>query len=328
MSLMLRDSHTASANFGLASETYTKIPKPKFLYYIRFVRSNSGTTINDWAKGVGIIAKQIDRPKITFDTEVLNQYNKKRVIQKRVEYEPVSFTFHDTVDNKVFNLFEDYFRYYYGDPRQGSATDWSWDVMASEMWQGQTGWGFIPPVGTNASFFFSHIELYTFYGGEYARWDIINPKVKSFSPSNMEFSDSQGAEIQMSFEYEGVLYYGNNNSLSTQDGLLAEMGLTASSFYEPRTSSGSATLGSSTTYAGQGALPTYGTAELAATNNTTLSSAANSVSRSSSLVDSDLSFNSIFTGVITRPTSNSTTLVSGVATQGDNIAKRIWNGMK
>jgi hypothetical protein len=330
MSTMLRDSHTASSNFGLNDDSWTKIPKPGFLYYIRFVRSNAGLTSNDWAKGVGIIAKRIDRPKITFETETLNQYNRKRVIQKRMEYEAISMTFHDTVDNKVLHMFEDYQRFYYGDPRQSDATDWSWDIMAASMNQGSANaWGYIPPTGNADNvYFFSHIELYIMYGGTYSLWHIINPKVKSFSPSDMEYSSSEGAEITMTWEYEGVVYKGNNMSLSDQDGLLTEMGLSASSFYEPRTSSGSGGAGNASTYSGQGAEPVYGTSQLSSVGTVASASTVSAVSRSSSQVDSDLTFNSIFSGIITRPTDTSTTLVSGTSTQGDNIAKRIWNGMK
>ncbi len=330
MSTMLRDSHTASSNFRLNSQVWDGTPKPGFLYYIRFVRANAGASGNDWAKGIGILAKQIDRPKVNFDTEVLNQYNKKRIVQKRVEYEPVSFTFHDTVDNKAFHMFEDYFRFYYGDPRNSSATDWSWDIMSNTMNPGQAGaWGFIPPVGnTNLAYFFSHIEFYYIYGGYYSRYDIINPKIKSFSPSDMSMDSSEGASIQMTFEFEGLIYQGNNLSLSGQAGLLQEMGLSASSFYEPRTASGSAVIGSGANYSKQGATPFYNSAELFALASADSSASVNAVNRSSTLVDSNLSFNSIFTGLITMQSQPQTTVVTGDPTIGDNLAKRLVKGMK
>lgn len=330
MSMMLRDSHTASSNYGLNDDSWTRIPKPGFLYYIRFVRSNAGLTGNDWAKGIGVYAKKIDRPKISFETETLNQYNKKRVVQTKVEYEPISFTFHDTVDNKVQHMFEDYFRFYYADPRQGEAVDWAWDINSADMWMGQAkAWGYVPPVGNPDNvYFFSHIELYIMYGGKYSLWQIINPKIKSFNPSDMDYSSSEGAEISMQFAYEGLVYKGNNKDLSNQDGLLTEMGLSASSFYEPRTSSGSGGILGSTTYNGQGAEPSYGTSTQASVGLTASSSSTSAVSRSSSQVDSNLTFNSIFSGIITKGNNTEVNLVSGVATQGDNIAKRIWNGMK
>lgn len=329
MSNMLRDSHTASSNFRLNSTNWDGVPKPSFLYYVRFVRANAGASGNDWAKGIGVLAKEIDRPGVNFETEVLNQYNKKRIIQKRVEYDPVSFTFHDTVDNRVLHMFQDYFKFYYGDPQNVSALAWSWDQMSASMSQGAAGWGFIPPVGdTNHSYFFSHIEFYYIYGGQYSRFDIANPKITKFRPSGMEYDESRGAEIDITFEYEGIVYMGNQMSLAGQDGLLQEMGLAASSFYEPRTSSGSAIIGSGAQYSKQGALPTYSSAELYGTNSASSRSSSNEVSRSSSVVEANASFNSIFAGAITMPTTVPIELTSSVPSIGDNLAKRFVKGQK
>lgn len=328
MSTMIRDSRTAASNFHLTSDSWDGVPKPKFLYYIRFVRSNAGTSGNDWAKGIGVLAKNIDRPKVNFETETLNQYNKKRVVQTRVEYEPVSFTFYDTVDNKVLHMFEDYFRYYYGDPNNTRNTDWSWDVMSAEMNQGSAGWGFIPPTGTNNTYFFSHIELYYIYGGYYSRYDLMNPKVKSFQPSDMSYTESDGAEITMQFEFEGYAYQGNNIALSSQAGLIQEMGLGASGFYEPRTNSGSALLGQGERFTKMGANPFYDTAILSNLSNATGAAAGSSINRSSTVITGNETNNNIVTGVITRDPVVAASVVTGTPTIGDNLAKRLVNGLK
>ena len=223
----LKDSQTASNNFRLKTETWDGVDKPKFLYYIKFVKSNNTSGGTDYTKSIGILAKHIDRPGFKLDTETLNQYNKKRIVQKRIEYDPVSVTFHDTVDNKVAHMVEDYIRFYYGDPRNKSAIDWKWDQYANEMSMGQGGdWGFIPPKDTSFANYFSHIEFYYLYGGRYTQYDIINPKIESYTPSDMEYSDSVGAEIQVRFIHEGIVYQGNNKTLSGS--LAEEMGISMS----------------------------------------------------------------------------------------------------
>jgi len=335
MAIMLRDSRTASHNFRLNNNSWDGIPKPKFLYYVRFLRSNPGSTNNgssegDWAKGIGILAKSIDRPKIQFDTDVVNQYNKKRIIQKRVEYEPIGFTFHDTVDNRVFHMFEDYFRYYYGDPRNTSAADWSWDITAQQMQTGQAGaWGFIPPIdGTNNTYFFSHIEFYYIYGGKYSRYDIVNPKIKSFRPSSMEYESNSGAEIQMDFEYEGIVYQGNNFDLASQSGLLTEMGLASSGFYEPRTNSGTVIMESSSYNSRLGEDPYFFGGDLFGTDLLNQATGSTSSTRSSVVIEQNSSFNSVVTGYLSRETQGTTDETFGGPTIGDNIAKRMVKGMK
>jgi hypothetical protein len=335
MATMLRDSHTASNNFRLSSQDWDGVPKPGFLYYIRFVRADSsgssgvGSSGNDWSKGLGVLAKEIDRPKVSFETDVLNQYNRKRIVQKRVTYDPVSFTFWDTVDNKAAHMFEDYFRFYYGDPRNSSATAWSWDIMSAMMNQGASGWGFQPPTSTAQHSFFSHIEFYLMYGGKYTRYDIINPRFRSFDPSSMEYADSGGATISMTFEYEGVIYQGNNKSLSDENGLIQEMGLAGSGFYEPRTDSGSGAIGAAgNSYSKTAGDPFYGSSILKNLSNATIDSVGSIVNKSSSVINNLFNQTTVLSGIVTNTAQSVAGVITGLPTIGDNIPKKLVEGQK
>lgn len=247
--LELRDSRLASNTFRLGSNAWDGVPKPKFLFYVRFMRSQgtggtgAGTSTVDWSKGLGLVVKNVDRPKVAFDVQTLNQYNKKRVVQSRVEYAPVSIKFHDTVDNKVFNMFEEYFRFYYGDPRATSDVAWQWDQYAQQLkTPGSGNWGFNPPaVDPNFSYFFSRMEIYQLFGGKFARFDLINPKIVSFDPDELDYSNgSLGHEITMNLAFEGIVYQGNNQDLSGNGDLLEEMKLNGSDYYLPAQSSSTA----------------------------------------------------------------------------------------
>lgn len=334
MATMLRDSRTASNIFRLNSQSWDGTPKPGFLYYIRFVRSSSGgsgtgSSGNDWSKGIGVLAKEIDRPKVTFDTDTLNQYNRKRVIQKRSEFDPLSFTFWDTVDNKVVNMFQDYYNFYYGDPRNESATAWSWDIMSAQMNQGASGWGFQPPRDTERTYFFSHIEFYFIYAGQYSRFDIVNPKIRSFDPSSMSYEDSAGATITMSFEFEGILYHGDKMSLAGENGLLQEMGLLGAGFYEPRTNSGTAVIGAEgNKYVKTAGEPFYGSADLRSSAVASTGSTGSTVNRSSSLLDTVFNTTSVLSGIMTQTASAVANVVTGTPTIGDNIPKRLVESQK
>lgn len=331
-STILRDSRTASVNFQLNSPNWVGVPKPNFLYFIRFVKSNAGGTVSnaDWTKSLGILAKSIERPSVDFEVETVNQYNKKRVIQKKQTFQPISFTFHDTVDQKAAHLFEDYYRFYYGDPRNSSFNSWSWDIMSNNFNQGQGGWGFIPPAGVaDYSYYFSHIELYYLYGGKYTRYDIINPKMQSFKTSSMAYSEGSGqAELTMSFQYEGLIYQGNDFNISGDNGLLEEMGLSRSGFYEPRSSSGFAEIGNSLQYNSQGAVPDYNSVLLSGINNVSTTTGSTSNTSFATLTDSNFKQNSIFNGTMFNQAASGLTSPTRDPTIEDNIAKRLVNGMK
>jgi hypothetical protein len=67
---------------------------------------------------LSLTVKTIDLPKFQIDTETLNQYNRKRIIQKKINYDPINVTFHDTSNDLNRKLWYYYMSYYYKDPTQ------------------------------------------------------------------------------------------------------------------------------------------------------------------------------------------------------------------
>lgn len=241
--MMVRDGRMATINYGTNLTRLNFIPAAKFLFFVRFVRPmGSGYTLRgmssptdtslDWSGGLGFTMKRIDRPGMSFQTQVLNQYNKKRVIQTKVEYEPISVTFYDTYDLRIHEMFQQYFRYYYGD---GSKTiyDWSYDVTNRDF--RSAPWGFSPNqiANPNDGNFFSHIEIYTFGNGSYTRTDLINPKITKFNPSDLSYEEGLVTqEITMSIEYEGLVQY-NEGKKSPMAGSILELSrLNLADYYE------------------------------------------------------------------------------------------------
>jgi hypothetical protein len=242
--LLLRDSHLASDIFSLNQPQFTTIPHIKYMFYVRFVRnaaqgsSTTGTNL-DWSNGLSFVVKTVDRPKVEFETQVVNEYNKKRILQTKVNYHPISIKFHDTVDNLVMNMFEEYFKYYYADPRNVDPNAWRSDQTAASFAADVGGWGFLPPTTTTAAqtYFFNHVEIYRVYGGNYTQIDLVNPKILSFEPDEMDYSHGGvSAEVSMALGYEGIVYVANNQALSSNPDLVNMMQLNLSSFYEPENS--------------------------------------------------------------------------------------------
>ena len=228
--LMVRDSRLASQTFGLGGSSFSAVPKSKFTYFVKFHRAVGNTTAS-WEQTLGLTVKNIDRPKINFDTEVLNQYNKKRIVQKRAEFQPVNIKLHDTIDNRALQMFNDYYAFYYGDRSNINDDEWFYDVTLDEFINpGQ--WGFTPPGGEpNQSYFFSKVEIIQFYNGVYDQFDLIHPKITSFDPDDLDYSNSESPnEIQLVLEYEGIIQRALGTALT--DDLIRTMGLDTSGFYE------------------------------------------------------------------------------------------------
>ena len=62
-----------------------------------------------------LLVESAQLPSFTLDTETLNMYNKKRIVQTKINYEPVEIIFHDDMAGLTTMLWESYYRYYFQD---------------------------------------------------------------------------------------------------------------------------------------------------------------------------------------------------------------------
>ena len=204
---MVGDSHTASNYYGLNGSKFSNVPKNKFLFYIKFYRpDNAGGS--DWLRGVSYAIKTIDRPRVSFKTETLNQYNRKRIVQTGHEFENLNLRFHDSVDPSLRRMFVEYYQYYYGDSKiYSTGGNTVYDVVRGEAYE-LGKWGFLPPlVDQETGYFFSHIDVYQLYQGAYEKFTLINPKISSYNPDDFDYSSGNVAnEIQMTIDFEGITY--------------------------------------------------------------------------------------------------------------------------
>jgi len=207
LSLMLGDSHHASNTYGMTGATFTNVPKSKFLFFVKFYRPAAAGG-SDWQTGLPFVVKNIDRPRISFKTETLNQYNRKRIVQTSHEFETLQLRFHDTVNPALQRMFVEYYQYYYGDSKvYDTGGQVVYDVVTGEPYK-QGSWGFLPPLeAQNYGYFFSHIEVYQLYAGMMEKFTLINPKISSYNPDDFDYSiGNVSNEIQMSVDFEGISY--------------------------------------------------------------------------------------------------------------------------
>ena len=225
--LAFRDGQSAAQNFkiSLRNAVFTNnalIPKPKFLFFVKFIQASNnvvtpGPTVadtnkySDPAEGIVFQIKTIDKPKFNIKTETLHQYNKKRVIQTQIDYQPMTITFHDDVSDHVIQFWKDYYEYYYGDARKINSNQWREDVVVKNFDEADgTGWGYVGQfAGGNANNknFLERIELYQFYGRQYTLISFVHPKISVFDHDANDYADGrEGQGIRITFDYEGVIY--------------------------------------------------------------------------------------------------------------------------
>jgi hypothetical protein len=119
---ILRDYTHANLTFG--SSVYEKAPKLKFLFHVYFDINPEVSNVPN--ANYGLLVKTVKLPSFNMQVDTLNQYNRKRLIQTKIKYDPVDITFHDDTGTAtgspnaggiIRSLWKAYYNYYYADGR-------------------------------------------------------------------------------------------------------------------------------------------------------------------------------------------------------------------
>jgi len=274
----LRDYTHASRTFR--TNQYELKPRFKFLYHVSFTinsQSIPSLSVKD-NQQISLLVKTIDLPKYSVNTDVMNQYNRKRVIQTGIKYDPINVAFHDDSGDIVRNMWYNYYSYYYKDPTQQylSPNNQNGSLGASAQRQAGFGynardiyesnrtanvndWGYIGESfkdGTSAASgkppFFLDIRIYGMDQHKFAEYVLINPVITNWQHDTYDYSQGNGTMSNtMTIAYETVKYYTGAVSRSRPD--VNVKGFADPAHYDTRLSPISR-LGSNATIFGQGGL--------------------------------------------------------------------------
>ena len=266
----LRDFQHASKTFR--SNGYELAPRNKFLFHVYFKLNTAIPGIRDAfsaeeQSNIGILVKNISLPSYQFEVEELNQYNRKRLIQKKIKYQSVTTTFHDDGSDLIRRLWYNYFSYYYKDPSQkydgveNSTTPAGFDYNNRDIYAHDrqvNDWGYFGEAfnrNTGESSkppFFRDITIYGFNQKKWASYILINPLITEWKHDNYDYAQGNGImENSITVDYETVKYMSGTISKDNQ-------GTTVPGFGSPATydttPSPLARPGSTNTVLGQGGI--------------------------------------------------------------------------
>ena len=90
----LRDYHHAAKSFA-SDAGYIKAPYKGSGFHVNMSFNNIVERTNSiQTKDISVLVRSTDLPEVRFETETLNQYNRKRIIKKKVEYQPIRIQRH------------------------------------------------------------------------------------------------------------------------------------------------------------------------------------------------------------------------------------------
>jgi hypothetical protein len=236
----LKDYTHASKTFR--ANGYEYIPRYKFLFHV-FFNINTGqipALQSVFGQGdvatVGLMVKNIQLPSYAVQVDTLNQYNRKRLVQSKIDYNPVQVVFNDDQGDLIRNMWYNYFSYYYKDPSQKYNGNPVTNGTIGPLQTLQNGfgyntrdtysgdrqvndWGYVGESYTDGTRntaagleggkppFFKDITIYGLSQKRFASYTLINPMITEWQHDTYDYAQGNGAMTNtMSIRYETVKY--------------------------------------------------------------------------------------------------------------------------
>lgn len=201
----LRDWQHAAKTFNV--DQFRLAPKHKFLFHVAFGINTAATKSIDlvqrYGNEINMMVKSVDLPNFAVSTEVLNQYNRKKVVQFQHKPTEMGIKFHDDNMGLINSLWQNYYSYYYADPI-AAADNSAYARNATKSFD------FInSPYGLDngsSDPFFKYIKIYQMARHEYVCYELKNPIITSWNHNKLDYSNSGTNDFDMKLLYEAVAY--------------------------------------------------------------------------------------------------------------------------
>ena len=207
----LGDNRHASRMF--VDGAMAKAPRTKFSFHVYFevnpkaVRSKE--FLLNYKNDIGMLVKSASLPRFNFETDTMNQYNKKKIIYKQINYEPVSIKMHDDSAGITNALWALYYGYYSPERQQYTNDAWSTVNMGPYRKSNDTTNKFkygLDQFGVEEPFLKS-VTIYTMAKKRFNSYQLVNPHIVTWDHGDVDYGQSGAPmESNMTLKYETVLY--------------------------------------------------------------------------------------------------------------------------
>ena len=215
MTVYLRDFRHAAKIF--LPNRQANAPKVKFLFHVYF-EINEQAYKPPTGDNFGILVKSVKLPSFKFDTETLNQYNRKRIVQTKIKYDPIDVVFHDDNQSQMTAMWNAYYQYNYADSINpadvlgvaGAGAKYQARNLYNPSIAGDESYGYrggsTQDDGTKVPFF-KDITVFGFWQQNFLAYTLINPIITSFAHDTYDYAEGGGTMSNtMTIDYETVTY--------------------------------------------------------------------------------------------------------------------------
>jgi hypothetical protein len=195
------------ATYVFVNDTYRLAPRTKFLFHVTFEidhTAHKATAFKEQqTQEISLLVKSADLPKFTFDSVVKNQYNRKKLVYKQINYDPVTLTFHDDNNGIVNALWAIYYGYYIADRHNPTAAWEANHLRPTKTPKDNFRYGMDNEISVPL---FKSITIHTMSRRRFLGYTLVNPRIKTWNHGNVAYSDGGTVESTMTLEYEAVRY--------------------------------------------------------------------------------------------------------------------------
>jgi hypothetical protein len=257
-----RSPRHATYNLGQANPSlFVNQPRVPFEYYIKINLNNISPAkefIAGFLNSVDLdqimpLVKTVDMPSFKIETAPLNQYNRKRLSQTKIAFEPIKMVFHDVADGKTLKFWEMYYRYYFADGNEpgknitnvptfkgtyyedgggaGAGRGTQGEMLVNSLSSTNTNgvksgiqnivsdtldnhnFGFNLPTVQNIRNLIQTIDIFQVHGGRFNEVTLVNPRVSAFTHDVLSYAAGDKT-LEITFTFEyEYAYYTLQNML-------------------------------------------------------------------------------------------------------------------
>lgn len=199
-------------------DSFRLAPKQKFLYHVSFnINPQSVAALPNFNRTVteelNMLVKSVDLPKYSIATATKNQYNKKRKLQTKIDYDPITIVFHDDNYGITTAMWQMYYQYYFRDGTYGKkdATNTASNTVPTAYNRGnfyatddQSNTKRFGLDNDSFSPFFTTIEIFQMARKRYTCYTLVNPVITQWQGDTLSYASSDPAANSMTIEFETV----------------------------------------------------------------------------------------------------------------------------
>ena len=180
-----------------------KAARLKFHFKVEIFSAQYTAELQNPARLIFDAVRTIELPKYSIETEVANAWNVRQPIPTKINFEPLSISFTDTLDNRFQTFIKNYMEIISG----------SFAPQTKSMRKGFDGFG-IKMLESGKDCPIDRIVITRFYGSDADRKNVETPsvvtlwrpKIVDVQHDTLDYAASEAVTWQISLRYESVTY--------------------------------------------------------------------------------------------------------------------------